>query len=229
VTPPISELWAPVLQIIWIDLVLSGDNAVVIALACRQLAGKQRFWGIIFGTAAAIALRVALTFVVVEILHLPFVRLIGGLLLLWIAVSLVLEEEEEKGRDVPAATSTFTAIRIIVIADAIMSLDNVMAIAAAAKGSLMLVVFGLTLSVPLIIFSASMFLALLSRFPILIWLGAAVLGYVAGELVGSEHLLDRFAIAHGSHWEIASGIVGIIATLAISLMVKQLRRHPKID
>lgn len=219
-----SELWIPVLQIIWIDLVLSGDNAVVIALACRQLAGKQRFWGILLGTAAAIILRVALTFVVVEIVHLPFVRLIGGLLLLWIAIGLALEEE--KDQDVPAATSTFTAIRIIVIADAIMSLDNVMAIAAAAKGSLMLVIFGLALSIPLIIFGANMFLALLSRYPILIWLGAAVLGYVAGELIGAEHLFDRFAIVHSTpHWEILCGIAGALITLAIAVAAKRLRRR----
>jgi YjbE family integral membrane protein len=222
VTLSLSELWIPILQIIWIDLVLSGDNAVVIALACRQLAGKQRFWGILLGTAAAIILRVALTFVVVEILHLPFVRLIGGLLLLWIAIGLALEEE--KDQDVPAATSTFTAIRIIVIADAIMSLDNVMAIAAAM--TMMLVIFGLALSIPLIIFGANMFLALLSRYPILIWLGAAVLGYVAGELIGAEHLFDRFAIVHTTpHWEILCGIAGALITLAIALAAKRLRRR----
>ncbi len=220
-----AELWAPILQIIWIDLVLSGDNAVVIALACRGLAGKQRFWGIILGSAAAIALRVLLTVVVVEILHLPFVRLVGGLLLLWIAVGLAIEEEDE--HKIPAATSIFTAVRIIVVADAIMSLDNVMAIAAAARDSLLLVVFGLALSIPFIIFGASLFLALLSRFPILIWLGAAVLGYVAGDLIGSEDLFERFPITHSAYWDIACGIAGIIATLIIALIAKRLRRRLK--
>lgn len=220
-----AEVWAPILQIIWIDLVLSGDNAVVIALACHGLAGKQRFWGVILGSAAAIALRVLLTVVVVEILHLPFVRLVGGLLLLWIAVSLAIEEDDE--HNVPEATSIFTAVRIIVVADAIMSLDNVMAIAAAARGSLLLVVFGLALSIPFIIFGASLFLALLSRFPILIWLGAAVLGYVAGDLIGSEELFERFPIVHNSHWDVACGIAGVIATLVIALIAKRLRKRPK--
>lgn len=219
-------LWAPTLQIIWIDLVLSGDNAVVIALACRSLTGKQRFWGITLGTSAAIALRILLTMVVVEILHLPFVRLVGGLLLLWIAVSLAIEDEDEK--HVPAATSILTAVRIIVVADAIMSLDNVMAIAAAAKGSPLLVLFGLALSVPLIIFGANVFLALLGRFPLLIWLGAAVLGYVAGDLIAAEQLFDRFAISQMPYWEPACGAAGVIVTLAAGLALKR-RQSQKLS
>ena len=147
--------WLPLLEIIWIDLLLSGDNAVVIALACRSLPKRQRMLGITLGSGVAIALRVVFTLLVVELLGLPFVKIVGGILLFWIAIQLASEDEPQK-KPVREAASLWSAIRIIVVADAIMSLDNMMAIAAAAKGSKLLILFGLALSIPLIIFGSAL-------------------------------------------------------------------------
>jgi YjbE family integral membrane protein len=214
VTLDIATALAPVLQIIWIDIVLSGDNAVVIGLACRTLPERQRMLAIALGTGAAVVLRIALTLVVVEILHLPYVRLIGGLLLFWIAIKLALQDHGKKA--VAPAQSIFAAVRIIVIADTVMSLDNVMAIAAAAKGSVLLVAFGLALSVPFIIFGATLFTTLFSRYPALIWAGAALLGYVGGELIATEPVFAGLAIAKSAHWEAACGMAGVCLVVAIA-------------
>ncbi len=222
-TIDIPAVVGPILQIIWIDIVLSGDNAVVIGLACRALPERQRSLGIVFGTVAAIVLRALLTIVVVEILLFSWVRLIGGLLLFWIAIKLALDEHGKK--DVNPAKSLFAAVRIVVIADAVMSLDNVMAIAAAAKGSILLVVFGLALSVPLIIFGATLLLTLFSRFPVLIWAGAALLGYIGGELIGSERLLASLAITHSAHWEASCGVAGLLIVLVLILLLRRARRE----
>ncbi len=159
----LADLLIPILEIIWIDILLSGDNAVVIALACAGLPKEQRFKGIVLGTAAAIGLRVLFTLVFVDLLGIAFIKLFGGLLLLWIAVKLARDERGEK--PVSEQTSILGAVRVIVIADAVMSLDNVVAIAAASKGSAELVLFGLGLSVPLIIFGSTLLLKLISRFP----------------------------------------------------------------
>lgn len=217
----IQSALGPILQIIWIDIVLSGDNAVVIGLACRALPKRQRVLGISLGTAAAVVLRAVLTIVVVEVLALDLVRLIGGLLLIWIAIKLALEEHGKK--DVGSSESVFSAIRIIVVADAVMSLDNVMAIAAAAKGSILLVVFGLTLSVPLIIFGSTLLLGLFSRFPLLVWAGAGLLGYVAGELIGSERLFQTYPITHAAYWDPACGVAGIVIVLIIAVTLRRLK------
>jgi YjbE family integral membrane protein len=180
----VTDFLLPVLQIIWIDLLLSGDNAVVIALACRSLPKHQRRWGIVLGAGGAVVLRLLFAFFIVELMELPYVKIGGGLLLLWIAINLV--EHEEPHDDVKPAKTLFSAVRIIVLADAVMSLDNVVAIAAAAKGSILLVAFGLALSIPLIVFSSSFMLTLLNRYPILIWAGAALLGWIAGELACAD-------------------------------------------
>lgn len=218
----IPTLLAPVLQIIWIDIVLSGDNAVVIGLACRALPSRQRRLGIALGSGAAVVLRALLTIVIVEVLALPLVRLIGGLLLFWIAIKLALADHGKK--DVNPAESVLAAVQIIVIADLVMSLDNVMAIAAAAKGSILLVVFGLALSVPLIIFGATLLITLLARFPVLVWAGAALLGYVGGQLIGSERLLASHAFAHSAHWEVGCGAAGVIFVLAMTFALRHFSR-----
>jgi len=180
----LSSFVIPVLEIIWIDVILSGDNAIVIALACASLPPEQRSRGVILGSGAAIGLRAAFTLVFVRLLTLPFVKLIGGLLLLWIAVKLA--RDERRRSPMSPAASVFAAVRLIVIADAVMSLDNIVAIAAAAKGSLLLVCFGLALSVPLIIFGSRLLTGLFARFPVLVWAGAALLGFIGGELIGRE-------------------------------------------
>src|ERR1039458_5889049 len=183
----------PFLEIIWIDLILSGDNAIVIALACRALPARQRTYGIALVSGAAVALRIIFTFIFVEILALPFVRLAGGLLLLWIAIKLAVEGEGEE--KLAPAKSIWAAIRTIVVADALMSLDNVVAVAAAAKGSLLLVAFGTLLTVPLIIFGSTLLINLFARYPILVWAGAALLGFIGGQLIGNEPFVADLPIA----------------------------------
>ncbi|MFG1348337.1 TerC family protein [Xanthobacter autotrophicus] len=182
--------WVSLLQIIWIDLLLSGDNAVVIALACRSLPPAQRKWGILLGAGAAVALRILFALAVTVLLGIPFLKVVGGLLLFWIAIKLVTDNDGDS-HEVAASDSLWKAVRTIAIADAVMSLDNVVAIAAAARGHWELFVFGLLLTIPLIVFGSQLLLRLLTRFPILIWAGAALLGWIAGEmLVGDVTALN---------------------------------------
>lgn len=181
--------WVSLLQVIWIDLLLSGDNAVVIALACRSLPEKQRKWGILLGAGAAVGLRILFALAVSYLLGVPLLKVVGALLLFWIAIKLVLDEGGE-GHHVEGADSLWKAVRTIAIADAVMSLDNVVAIAAAARGHAELFIFGLLLTIPLIVFGSQIILKLISRFPILIWFGAALLGWIAGEMLVS----DKFAL-----------------------------------
>jgi YjbE family integral membrane protein len=180
-----AQFWLSVLQIVWIDLLLSGDNAVVIALACRSLPEKQRKIGIWLGAGAAIGLRIVFALIVSYLMGLPFLKVVGGLLLFWIAIKLAVGEEGGH-EEVESSDSLWRAVRTIAIADAVMSLDNVIAIAAASKGHPELFVFGLLLSIPLIIYGSQMIITLLTRYPILIWLGAALLGWIAGEMIVSD-------------------------------------------
>ena len=183
-SPALEAVLLQILAIIWINVVLSGDNAVVIALACRSLAPDRRRKAIVFGSAAAVLMRIAFTFVVVELMALPYLKLACGVLLLILAVRLVANEEAD--RDIAAAPSVWGAIRTIALADAVMSLDNVVAIAAAANGSWLLIIFGLALSVPLIVFGSTLMLKVMVRVPLLAWAGAGLLGYVAGNLAASD-------------------------------------------
>lgn len=177
-----SQFWVSLLQIIWIDLLLSGDNAVVIALAVRSLPENQRKVGIWLGAGAAVGLRIVFALVVTYLLAVPYLKVIGGLLLFWIAVKLV-KGEEESHTEIKASDNLWKAIRTIAIADAVMSLDNVIAIAGAAKGHPELFIFGLLLSIPLIIMGAQLLTSIIERFPILIWIGAALLGWIAAEMI----------------------------------------------
>jgi YjbE family integral membrane protein len=176
--------WAGLAQIIGIDIILSGDNALVIALACRSLPLNQRKWGIVLGAGAAITLRVVFAVGIVYLLEVPFLKFAGSLLLVWIAVKLVMPEEHSASplSDQPTATSLWSAVRIVMVADAVMSLDNVLAVAAAAKGSVELLVIGIAISIPLIVAGSAMMLWLLDRFPLLVVAGSALLGWIAGEL-----------------------------------------------
>jgi len=181
----------PILQIIWIDLILSGDNAVVIALACRNLPPEQRKWGIFLGAAVAIGLRVIFAGMITTLLAIPFLKLIGGVLLLWIAVKLLLgEEESEAEQNIASHDKLWRAVTTVAMADVLMSLDNVIAIAAAAKGSVALIAFGILLSIPLIIYGSTLILALITRYPIFIWIGALLLGWISGELIAHEKAIE---------------------------------------
>ena len=198
-----STFWASLLQIIWIDLLLSGDNAVVIALAVRSLPEKQRKLGILLGAGAAVGLRILFAIVVSYLLNIPFLKVVGALLLFWIAIKLAKGEDEEHG-DIAASDNLWKAVRTIAIADAVMSLDNVLAIAAAARGHFELFIFGLLLTIPLIIFGARMLSTILERYPILIWLGAALLGWIAGEM-----LLSDIAVLQWLQTSIPSWVVSV--------------------
>ena len=176
--------WLAVGKIIWINVLLSGDNALVIAMACRGLAPRQRVWGMTIGAGIAVILLIAFTGIVAKLMVLPYLKLIGGLALLMIAAKLLVPEDE--GDDVTAGTSLWHAIRIVVIADIVMSLDNVIAVAAAANGELPLLILGLAVSIPMIIAGAALIMLVLDRFPILIWLGATLLGWIAGGVIATD-------------------------------------------
>lgn len=175
-------------KIIGINIILSGDNAVVIALACRGLPPKQRMYGILLGAGAAIVLRIIFTVLVNQLLGIPYLKLIGGLLLFWIAVKLVIHEEASED-SVSSGSNLWEAVKIVAIADIVMSLDNVLAIAAAAGGDMSLIILGLIISIPLVVGGATLITSLLTRYPILVWAGAALLGWVAGELLATEPAL----------------------------------------
>ena len=180
-----TVFWVAVGQIILIDIVLSGDNAVVIALACRNLTPEQRKTGIFWGVAGAIGLRVVLTVFAALVMNLPWLKLVGGLLLIWIAVKLMLPEEEE-GHDIQASAHLWGAVKTIIVADFVMSLDNVIAVAGAAHGSLALLLFGLAVSIPLIVWSSQLILRWMERWPWIVLLGAGLLGYVSGQMIFSD-------------------------------------------
>lgn len=196
-----------VLTIIWIDILLSGDNTVLIALACRRLPQEQRRLGVMLGALGGVALRIVFTLVIVRAMSAPSVKLLGGALLIYVAARL--PSDREGHSDVEAKPNLWSAVATIIAADAIMSLDNVIAIAAAAHGSAPLIVFGLTLSVPIIMFGAGVMLKLFERFPILMWLGGALLGWFAGELAAGDALWSSYGVdtAKIEFWFAASGAV----------------------
>jgi len=178
-----------ILRIIGIDIILAGDNAVVIALACRSLPPRQRMLGIILGAGVAVLLRIFFTVIIQYMLEVQWLKLVGGILLFWIAIKLLTSEEgHEDG--VRSGSSLFEAVRIVAIADLVMSLDNMLAIAAAAGGNTYLIIFGLALSIPLVVAGSTLIMTLLTRFPILVWAGAALLGWIAGELIATEPVLS---------------------------------------
>jgi YjbE family integral membrane protein len=184
------EFWIALSQIMLINIVLSGDNAVVIAMASRSLEPSQQKKAILFGSAGAIVLRIVLTFFAVYLLSLPYLKLIGAALLLWIGVGLL--KSDDGGGDLKGSSNLVTAIKTIIVADIVMSLDNVVGVAAAAKGELLLLVIGLGVSIPLIIFGSTIILKLMTRFPIIITLGAGLLGWVAGEMALTDPAVTDF-------------------------------------
>ncbi len=186
--------WAALLKIIGVNVVLSGDNAVVIALAARSLPPRQQRLAIFWGAGAAIVLRIVLTLFAVALLTLPWLKLVGGVLLLWIGVKLLVPGEE--GDDIAASDNLFVAIRTILIADLVMSLDNVIAVAAAAGGHWVLLIIGLAISIPLVIFGATLLVKVMERFPVVITIGAALIGFVAGEMAWEDQALGAFTGAY---------------------------------
>jgi YjbE family integral membrane protein len=182
--------WLAVGKIIWINVLLSGDNALVIAMACRGLQPRQRLWGMVIGAGIAVILLIVFTGIVATLMALPYLKLVGGIALSVIAAKLLVPEDE--GDDVTAGTTLWHAVRIVVIADIVMSLDNVIAVAAAANGELALLVLGLAISIPMIIAGAALIMMVLDRFPLLVWLGALLLGWIAGDVIESDPAVQPF-------------------------------------
>jgi YjbE family integral membrane protein len=190
-----TEFWVGLVKIIWINIILSGDNAVVIALAARSLPPHQQRQAVFFGSGAAVVLRIILTVVAAKLLALPYLQIVGGLLLLWIGVQLLSEDDEGEGHSKEHG-SMVAAIRTILIADLVMSLDNVIAVAAAAQGSMTLLILGLAISIPLVIFGSTLMIKLMERFPIIVVLGAMLIGWVGGETIVSDVALKDVLVAN---------------------------------
>jgi len=216
--------WSGLAQIILVNIVLSGDNALVIALACRNLEKRHQRPAILIGSAGAIVLRIIFVMIVDQLLKIGYLKLIGGLLLLWIGIKLV-QGEEEGGDGVKAAGSLWTAIRIIIIADAVMSLDNAIAIAAAAHGDVTLIILGLLISIPLIVFGATLIMLLLNRFPIIVIAGGALLGYIAGEVLATDPAYAEKLAAALPNARMIFEIGGAVITVVIGYFLQYRARQ----
>jgi YjbE family integral membrane protein len=184
--------WLAALQIMGINILLSGDNAVVIALAVRALPPKERFWGMVLGAGAAAVLLILFTGIVATLLKLPYLKLIGGLALFWVAVKLVAPQHQDAEDTPEAVEDLWRAVRVVVVANIVMSLDNVIAVAAAAKGNYFLLGLGLAVSIPVVIAGSALFLAILERFPIVVWAGGALLGWIAGGLLPDDPAVAQY-------------------------------------
>jgi YjbE family integral membrane protein len=218
------DFWLALGKIFWINILLSGDNAVVIALACRSLPQRTRWWGIALGAGVAVLLRIIFTGVVTSLLDLQGLKIVGALALIYIAVDLMVPAKDGKESGIEAAENLLRAVRVIAIADLVMSLDNVIAIAGAAKGSWLLISIGLITSVPLIIAGAALITSLFDRFPILVQAGAALLGWVAGEMMVSDPAIVGWVgseLAHQLEYPAAAG--GAVLVLAIGSWIKRRR------
>ena len=205
-----ADFFIGLIKIVLINIVLSGDNAVVIALACRRLPTNQQKKAVFWGSLGAVILRVFLTFVAVELLQVPFLKIVGGLLLVYIAINLLKGDEDT---NLKASTTLLGAVRTIIIADLIMSLDNVVAVAGAAGNNILLIIIGLAISIPLIIWGSQLLMKLMDRFPIIVILGAALLGYTAGEMIVGDDVLHRWI--EGLGWAAEKGIPIILAVFVV--------------
>jgi YjbE family integral membrane protein len=211
-----------IVQIIWINIVLSGDNAVVIALACRGLPGRRRAMGMVLGAGVAVILRIIFTVLVAALLSTPFLKIAGSLLLFWIAVKLLVEDQDDQEGKIGETDRLWHAVRTIAIADAVMSLDNVLAIAAVAQGSWFLLVLGLAISIPLIVAGAALIMALLSRFPVFVWLGAGLLGWVAGQMLITDPWLDeRLGTSFAHRLELPAAALGAAIVIGLGYVLRR--------
>ena len=235
--------WVAVGQIIWINILLSGDNAVVIALACRSLPPKQRFWGILLGAGAAVLLRIFFTIIIAQIMGMPYLKLVGGLLLLWIAIKLIVPSEEHGEESVKAGDTLMRAVWLVTVADIVMSLDNVIAIAAAAETASMrvdaahalsiktiLIVFGLATSVPLIIAGSALLMKVMEKYPLLVWAGATLLGWVAGEIIVKDAAVVSYMgqefVDKVHLWAAA---IGAVLVVAVGWAIRRSRHKGMMD
>jgi len=220
--------WVAVVQIIWINILLSGDNAVVIALACRELPPRERLWGMVIGAGVASVLLIAFTAVFSVLLTLPYLRLAGAIALIWIAIKLLAPQAHDEEGTTEAANDLWRAVWIVVVADIVMSLDNVIAVAAVAKGQYVLLIIGLAISIPIVIAGSAIILWLMERFPVLVWGGAAILGWVAGDIfAGDTFILNLFKSIDPEVLDYTASIVGMVIVLASGLVWRRMHTAPE--
>ncbi len=216
------QFWVAALEIIVINILLSGDNAVVIALACRNLPKRQKWLGIFWGVVGAVVLRIILTFFAVQLLLLPYLQLVGAVLLIWIGVKLIAEDEGD-GPEVAASDRLIAAVKTVIVADLVMSIDNVIGVAGAAKGSLLLLIFGLVVSIPLVVVGSQLIMKLIERFPWLVVAGGGLLGYIAGEIATEDAAVKPWISANAPILHYVAPVVGIVVVVALGLWLT--RRH----
>jgi len=238
-----ADFWVAVGQIIMIDILLGGDNAVVIALACRKLPAKQRTQGILWGTAGAILLRVILIFFALTLLAIPYLKIVGALLLVWIGVKLLVPDDEDAHGDIQASDKLWAAVKTVIVADLVMSVDNVIAIAGAAEGAggdhkMPLVVFGLLVSIPIIVWGSQLVIKLMDRFPSIITIGGMLLGWIAGTMAVTDPAVlgwvpMQAAAKAGAAPEVVdavrygAGVVGALLVLALGKLIAA--RRPRAE
>ena len=224
-----GEFWVALVKIIWINILLSGDNALVIAMACRGLPEAQRKWGMILGAGVAVGMRIVFTGIVATLMLLPWLKIAGGLALFYVAAKLLVPDEQDEDHG-EAVQHLWRAVRIVALADIIMSLDNVIAIAAAAGGNMALLILGLAISIPLIVAGAALIMALLDRFPVLVWAGSALLGWISGEVIATDPVITGYLAQYGSgtaHMvEYAAAAAGAVLVLVIGGLWRR-SRMPK--
>ena len=214
-----STFWIALLEVIGINIILSGDNAVVIALAARSLPPQQQRRAIQIGSGAAVVLRIVLTLVAAKLLQMPYLEIIGGCLLLWIGAQLLVNEEENEGGS-KGTSNMLAAVRTILLADLVMSLDNVIAVAAAAKGDTTLLVLGLAISIPLVIFGSTLIIKIMDRFPVIVTLGAALIGWVAGETITSDGMLKGIVASYP--WlPHAASVLGALLVVGVGMFLQR--------
>jgi YjbE family integral membrane protein len=217
------QFWMSVVEIIWINVLLSGDNAIVIALACRSLPPRERVAGMFLGTVAALVLRLVFAGIVSKLMFIPYLRIVGGAALLWIATKLLVPGNE-LGEGAAPANGLLRAVKTIAIADVVMSLDNVIAVVAAADGNFSLLVFGLGISVPAIVAGATIIMAMLNYFPFIAWAGAALLGWIGGDVIATDPVIVEYAAslnpdAH-EHIKLTCSIAGGVGTLLAGILLR---------
>ena len=210
------QFWVAAMEIIVINILLSGDNAVVIALACRNLPPKQRTLGIFWGVIGAVVLRIVLTFFAVTLLKLPYLQLLGAALLVWIGIGLI-NEDDDGDHDIHASDRLFSAVKTVIVADLVMSLDNVIGVAGAAKGSLILLIFGLVVSVPLVVVGSQLIMKLIERFPVFVIAGGGLLGYLAGEIGIADTAVKPWIDVNFPQLHYVAPIVGIVVVVGVGM------------
>jgi YjbE family integral membrane protein len=213
------DFWIGLIKIIWINIILSGDNAVVIALAARSLPAEQQRKAILIGSGVAVVLRIALTVVAAKLLALSYLQIVGGLLLLWIGIQLLCQNDEDDG-ECKTHGGLLAAVRTILVADLVMSLDNVIAVAAAAKGSMTLLILGLAISIPMVIFGSTLMIRLMDRFPVIVTLGAALIGWVGGETIISDVVFQSLPQAQPGWVHMAVAAAGAILVVTLGKFMK---------